>query len=113
MTISSLFIAKNVINHRHALARKLTHRDFPKGAYLLIHSKRNGYYEDNTINETTDYDEMRNDILTGDMVDDEVQESRHHKNKHSYRFRRNANTFPIDHCCPKINSDACGRYFCH
>lgn len=116
MTISSLFTAKNVINHRHALARKLTHRDFPKGAYLLIHSKHNGNnYDENTIgeeNEPAEYDEMANDVLTGDMQE-EPQGLRHHKNKHSYRFRRTTNAFTIEHCCSKVNIDVCGRYFCH
>lgn len=119
MTISSLFTAKNIINHRHALAKKLTHHDFPKGAYLLIHSPHSknsgGYFDENLINENVheEYDDMTNDILTQDMGENE-QETRHHKNRHSYRFRRTtASTFTIEHCCSKSNIDVCGRYLCH
>lgn len=105
MTISSLFTAKNSINHRHALAKKLTHRDFPKGAYLLITPHKKVY--DNSINED-DSEDMANDILTEDM-----QGYRNHKNRHSFRFRRNTDSFNIEHCCTKANIDVCGRYFCH
>lgn len=113
---SSLFTAKNIINHRHAIFKKLTHHDFPKGGYLLIHSPKNkrNDFDDNFIddNSQSDYDET-NDILTQDMSEDQ-QETRHHKNRYSYRFRRNTrDTFTIEHCCSKSNIDICGRYFCH
>lgn len=106
MTIFSSFTAKNSINHRHSLARKLTHRDFPKGAYLLIRPHKKVI--DNMINED-DSDYMANEILTEDM-----QGLKNHKNRHSYRFTRNTvDSFTIEHCCSKADIDVCGRYFCH
>lgn len=108
MTISSLFTAKNSIHHRHALARKLTHRDFPKGAYLLIKPHKKVY--DNSINEVYPEDAQANEILTEDMKGN----SKNHKNRHSFRFTRSTvDTFTIEHCCSKANIDVCGRYFCH
>lgn len=105
MTIASLFTAKNSINHRHALARKLTHRDFPKGAYLLVRPHKRAF--DNSINEDN-YEEVGNEILTEDL-----QGRQNHKNRHSYRFRRTTSEHIIEHCCSKANIDVCGRYFCH
>lgn len=115
MTISSLFTVKTEMDHRHPIARKLTHHDFPKGAFLLVKRFTGGNLDENSINENQpeDYDEMTNEILTKDMMSKDEQRH-HHKNKHSLRFRRTTSkTFTIEHCCSEANNDACGRYFCH
>ncbi len=106
-----LVSAKNSINHRHALAKKLTHRDFPKGAYLLVKPHKKTYTsEANSINEVNSR-EITNSILTEDM---QGTAQSNHKNRHSYRFRRNTvDSFTIEHCCSKANIDVCGRYFCN
>jgi hypothetical protein len=113
-----ILAAKRHINHRHALAQKLTHSNFPEGAYLLIHTP---YKRSNDISnriesseDSWDKDEMMNDILTADLKDNYIS-SNSHKHKNTYRFTRNANSksYVIEHCCPKVETDLCGKYFCH
>lgn len=92
------------------LARRLTHRDFPEGAYLLIYSDRKHNSENINLIREDDENERTNDVYD---EEENYQKFQNHKNRHSFRFKRNADRFTIDHCCSKEYFDICKRYFCH
>jgi hypothetical protein len=120
-----IFAAKYHINHQHTVAKKLTHKDFPNGGYLLIHTPHNKNIDNEISNRIDEYEEenalennyLANDILTEDMVRDYVSsrnQQQHHKNRQLLRFQRSAGrSIVIEHCCPQSTADVCGKYFCH
>ena len=71
-------------HRKHKKTKKVTHRKFPKGHYLLVHVP----YHVNSIREDSTSNEMENSILTSDM---------------SNKFKRNAlpddEYLEYDVCC--------------
>lgn len=118
----SILIAARHHHHRHSLSKKLTHSQFPKGGYLLVHyplADRIIFSRNNRINEKGHSSEHLSNDISNDTVENYETTTTTRRNSYSVKkryimkFKRDADPNYLEHCCSESAPEECTKLYCH